>query len=254
MTAGPDAASLARLADADRLLVCCDFDGTLSHLVDDPGAARPVPGAVDVLDRLGGLPGTVAAVLSGRSLEALEAVAGMPPHVQLVGSHGVEFRAGVIDGLGADDRKLLDRVSRACSAIVEPIDGAAVETKPASVAVHVRRVPDEVKPEVLAAVLEGPGSLPGVHVTTGKDVIEIAVVQVGKGRALQALKDRAAADVALFVGDDVTDEDAFAALAAGDVGVKVGDGPSRAAWRVAGPDEVVSLLQALATLRAPRTS
>lgn len=249
MTGRPDAATLARLANAERLLVCCDFDGTLSHLVDDPAAARPVPGAVDVLDRLGGLPGTTAAVLSGRSLEALEAVAGMPPHVQLVGSHGVEFRAGVIDGLGAADRELLERVSRACTSIVAAVDGAAVEIKPASVAVHVRRAADKVKPDVLAAVLDGPGAFPGVHVTTGKDVVEIAVVQVGKDRALRALKDRSAADVALFVGDDVTDEDAFAALAPGDVGVKVGEGPSQAAWRVDAPGDVVSLLQTLATLR-----
>ena len=246
----PDAAALAGLAETDHLLVCCDFDGTLSHLVDDPGAARPVPGAVESLDRLGTLPATSAAVLSGRALEALEAVAGMPEHVLTVGSHGVEFSSGVIHGLEPTERDLLDRVTRACAHVVANVEGAAIETKPAGVAVHVRRASGSAKPAVLDAVQAGPASWPGVHVTRGKDVIELAVVRVGKGGAIQALKQQVGATAALFVGDDVTDEDAFAALEETDVGVKVGSGESIAPWRVADPEDVVLLLGELATLRA----
>lgn len=249
----PDASALARLAEADHLLVCCDFDGTLSHLVDDPGAARPVPGAVEVLDRLGTLPGTSAAVLSGRALEALEAVAGMPAHVTTVGSHGVEFSTGVISGLEPSARDLLNRVTEACADAVDGVDGAAIETKPASVAVHVRRASQSDKPRVLDAVATGPATWPGVHVTRGKDVIELAVVRVGKGGAIEALKRQAGATAALFVGDDVTDEDAFSALGGNDVSVKVGAGDTVAHWRVDGPEDVVRLLSDLATLRAAHT-
>ncbi len=86
--------------------------------------------------------------------------------------------------------------------------------------------------------------------TTGKDVIELAVVVVGKGRALSALRAGARATATLFMGDDVTDEDAFRVLETGDVGVKVGAGESLAQWRVPDPDAVVTVLAELAGRRA----
>ena len=110
-------AILDRMAATPRLLVCCDFDGTLSHLVDHPLDARPVPGAVEVLDALGSLPSTWSAVISGRALSVLETVASMPGHVQLVGSHGTEFESGVIAALGPGERRLLADVVDQCERI-----------------------------------------------------------------------------------------------------------------------------------------
>ena len=89
-----------------------------------------------------------------------------------------------------------------------------------------------------------------MRVTRGKDVIELAVVEVGKGAALEILRGAAGATAVLFVGDDVTDEDAFRVLGPGDMGVKVGAGASLAPWRLPDPDAVVDLLARLATLRA----
>jgi len=247
--AAPPPSALARLAATPRLLVCCDFDGTLSHLAEHPAAARPVPGAVDVLDALGSLPLTWAAVVSGRALAVLTPLASMPPHVQLVGSHGTEFEAGVIASLGAPERRLLADVVGECERIVAGTPGTLIETKPASVAVHVRNAPRETAAGILDGVRTGPGSWPGVHVTEGKEVVELGVVRAGKGAAIDELRSRWAITATLFVGDDVTDEAAFAVMSGEDVGVKVGAGDTRAARRVRDPDEVVGMLDRLLGMR-----
>lgn len=239
--------TMVRLARAPHLLVCCDFDGTLSHLVDDPQQARPVEGAVEVMDALGGLPDTRAALVSGRSLAQLRAVCDMPPHVSLIGSHGAEFISGEVAGLGEPERELLARTARDCASVVADVPGAFVEAKPASVAVHVRQADASRRASVLAAVRSGPAASPDVHVTEGKDVIEIAVVRTGKGGAIDGLRreSEGADAVVLFAGDDVTDEDAFAALRRDDVGIKVGSGETLAGLRVDGPDDLIAVLRCL---------
>ena len=135
-----------------------------------------------------------------------------------------------------------------------------LESKPAGIVVHVRGAEPVVAERVLDAVRTGPAQLPGVEATAGKAVLEMAVVQVSKGAAIDTLRGRLGADAVLFVGDDVTDETAFARLRPGDVGVKVGDGDTAAGYRVGAPEDVTALLEALLaarlplSVRAPRTS
>jgi trehalose 6-phosphate phosphatase len=93
-----------------------------------------------------------------------------------------------------------------------------------------------------------------VHALEGKKVLELSVRPLGKGAALARLRAEAGATGTLMVGDDVTDEDAFAVLADGgptvDVTVKVGSGDTRAVHRVGGPEHVLALLRHLVTTRA----
>jgi trehalose 6-phosphate phosphatase len=88
-----------------------------------------------------------------------------------------------------------------------------------------------------------------VHVTEGKEVIEMAVLDADKGTAIGVLRERAAADAVVFLGDDVTDENVFALLDGPDVGVKVGPGETLARHRVASPPEAVRVLQQVLRLR-----
>ena len=67
--------------------------------------------------------------------------------------------------------------------------------------------------------------------------------------AVKELRERTGATATLFIGDDVTDEDAFARLGAGDVGVKVGEGATAAEYRVEDPESVARLLTAFAHSR-----
>ena len=81
---------LAPLAEAPRRsALCLDFDGTLSPIVDDPRAARPLPGVPDLLGRLARRLGLVA-VISGRPVSFLESELASPAGVRLVGLYGLE--------------------------------------------------------------------------------------------------------------------------------------------------------------------
>jgi GH15 family glucan-1,4-alpha-glucosidase len=81
-------------------------------------------------------------------------------------------------------------------------------------------------------------------------VIELAVVETNKGEALEAIRHRVGASAAIYIGDDVTDEDAFASLTGPDVGVKVGGGETRAKHRIENPDEAARVLAQLCEMRA----
>ncbi|MEQ8769759.1 MAG: trehalose-phosphatase [Phycisphaerales bacterium] len=241
---------LARLARVPVLLIASDYDGTLSPIVSDPAAAMPDRESMVALKGLAELPGTHVAVVSGRSLADLADLTGAPDNVRLVGSHGSEFDVDYARSLAPE---VLERRAKVLSALREIASrdaGLSVEEKPASVALHYRNAPADVGERALADALSGPGSAEGVQVKRGKMVVELAVVHGNKGAALETLRSRVGASAVLFVGDDVTDEDAFATLAGPDVGVKVGDGESVAAFRVGTTRDVSRLLAELCELRA----
>jgi trehalose 6-phosphate phosphatase len=242
-------AALAELAAVPRLLVALDFDGVLAPIVNVPSKARPLPAAAAALAELAAKPDTTVALLSGRGLADLAAVSGLGAPIRMVGSHGGEFDDG---GAVLDDaqRARLDALTAELTALVAGEPGVVLEHKPAGVAVHVRNAAPEVGTRVLDAVRAGPATRDGVVATPGKAVLDLAVLQVDKGLALDVLRERVGADAVFFAGDDVTDEKAFAVLRDGDVGVKVGEGDTAAAHRVAGPPDMAALLEHLVALRA----
>ena len=234
--------AIVQIARTPRLLVACDYDGTLAPIVEDPEQARPLPESVHALRALAGLHETTAAVISGRALRDLATLSRLPSEVHLVGSHGSEFDVGFVHALDADARRLHRRVHADLDILIDGAPGVHLETKPASIAVHVRRAPADVAERVLADVRKGPCTWDGVHVTEGKAVIELAVVQTDKGHALDVLRHQAGATATVFVGDDVTDEKAFARITGPDLGIKVGDGDTLATYRIDDPVSVATVL------------
>jgi trehalose-phosphatase len=240
---------LAEIARTPILLVGCDFDGTLAPIVLDPGAASADAATLGALWKLHEIPGTRLAVISGRSLEDLRALVGDTPEILLVGGHGVEWETGLSATMASGERELLARIGEALDQIVAGIPGSAVERKKAGVALHYRRSTTEDGLRAVQAALSGPGTWPGVHVRPGTMVLELGVVHASKGKALQTLRERVGATAVLFVGDDETDEEAFATLRAPDLGVKVGPGSTVAEHRIGSPAEVAAMLSQLAGLR-----
>ncbi|MGY1744705.1 trehalose-phosphatase [Blastococcus sp. SYSU D00695] len=233
-------AVLPRLAASRPLLVASDYDGVLARLRDDPSAAVPEPGAAEVLARLAAHDGVTVALVSGRGLDDLQRTSGFTGDLRLVGSHGAEFDGPVAAELAGHRDALAGRLAP----LVEATPGARLEVKPASVAVHVRQVRDR---EAAAALLARADELTGAEVTRkpGKDVLELALTDADKGSAVRRLRAETGAAAVVYLGDDVTDEDVFAVLGDGDLGVKVGDGPTRATTRVADPEGALAFLAAL---------
>ena len=242
----PDLQSaLTSVAGVPRLLVTSDFDGTLAPIVNNPADARPLPEAASALIALADVPDTAAALISGRALEVLRSLSSMPDTVHLVGSHGAEFDSGFSHDI---DRDLVDRITAELNAIAAHRPGVAVETKPASVALHVRNASADDGAAALDEARAAAGAW-DAHLTEGKAVLEFAVISTDKGEAVDILRDQHDASAVVFFGDDVTDEKAFRRLRDGDVGVKVGPGDTAAGYRIETPDDVATALEYILNAR-----
>lgn len=237
-----------RIAQTEHLLVALDFDGTISPIVDRADDARPLPRSATAFAGLAALPRTTTALLSGRALASLRAVASPPVNTLLIGSHGAEAWLGPGSAeltLDENQRLLLAEVRSMLEEIVEQAPGTLLEDKPAGVVLHTRLAADDVADDAVAAARSALQDRKGVFLKNGKRVLETSVVNASKGEGLTFLRQITGATAVLFAGDDVTDEDALARLQTGDVGVKVGLDFTQAEFRVEAPVHVAELLEAL---------
>lgn len=204
-------AALARLepilADPTRAGLFCDFDGTLSEIIDQPDLARPTDGSAAMLEDLARTIGLVG-VLSGRPVAFLEAF--FPGAVLLAGLYGLEtVTAGVRRDhpLGGAWREVIDDV--AASSIAHGPVGMHVEEKGLSLTLHFRTHP-ELEAEV-RAFAEKQAARSGLQVRGARMSYELhPPIAVDKGTALLELsKDLS---TVCFIGDDVGDLPAFDAL------------------------------------------
>jgi len=233
---------IEQLAFAPRLLIASDFDGTLAEIVEDPDLATPLARSKTALEGLAGLQGTTVAIVSGRRRSQLTERFDDPGFI-LIGEHGIDHG----EPTGPDTppltlaRELVDAAARATP-------GAWVEHKARGVGFHYRAVPDPE--QVLDDLRRSGGAIPGIQIMESKKILEFTDSPLNKGMALVALKESLGVDRVLFMGDDVTDETAFAALGESDVGVHVGSGPTLAGVIVPTPSALADLLETLLAARA----
>ena len=234
------------VANAERpLLIGLDIDGVLSPLVDHADDARLLPGVADVLQRLVSVDGVRVVAVSGRALTSMRTF-GLPDAMQLVGSHGMESGDQPFRPLDADERARLDQlISLADDAAITAGAGGWVEHKQASVAVHTRTADNVTGPAALERLSGEAAAVDGATVKPGSDVLELFARHASKGTAIASLTGEAAAACTVFVGDDLTDEEAFAVLGDGDVTIKVGSAATIATRRLLDPEAVLAFLEAL---------
>jgi trehalose 6-phosphate phosphatase len=240
--------ALRRIAQTEHLLVAMDFDGTIAPIVDRAEDARPLPRSAAAFAGLAALPRTTTALISGRALASLRAVASPPVDTLLIGSHGAEAWLGPGSAeLTLDDgqKALLAEVRGILEEIVEQAPGTLLEDKPAGVVLHTRLAADDVAEDAVAAARAVLQDRRGVFLKNGKRVLETSVVNASKGEGVTFLRQITGATAVLFAGDDTTDEDALARLEPGDVGVKVGLDFTQAQFRIEAPVHVAELLETL---------
>jgi trehalose 6-phosphate phosphatase len=253
---------LTAFAARPRVLVAVDFDGTLAPLVTDPAKARAAPGGLEALRDAATLRGVTTAVVSGRDLATLEMLTGIGPDdgITLIGSHGAQSNRPERSELGsAPGATVLDEAGTALlatlrdelEAIGSGHPSVRLEYKPAAVVLHTRDVEPSTAEAATEAAHEVGRRHGGVHVIPGKDVVELSVSAADKGSALAHLAHASSSDATLYVGDDVTDERAFAALhpPSGDLTVKVGTGETVALHRIRDPETAVELLRLFLEMR-----
>jgi len=246
--------ALAERLRRGRPAVFLDYDGTLTPIVAHPSqAVLPAATRKVLLEVARRIP---LAIISGRDLADVRALVEIGG-IWYAGSHGFDIespdgeRYRHAPGATVD----LDRAEENLRAALNGVPGAWVERKAFAIAVHFRQTPTDRIPEVEAAVEHVAAGHPTLRRTGGKRVLELRPsVDWDKGRAVLRLLEVMALDrepvVAVYVGDDLTDEDAFRAIHDRGIGVVVrGEGDDRAtaaSFSLAGPDEVASLLVRIA--------
>ncbi|MEX5236252.1 trehalose-phosphatase [Kocuria arenosa] len=250
--------ALARAAEAETLLIALDFDGTLAPFTDDPDDSRALPEARSALEELLELDRTYVAVVSGRPMRFLRSVVDPAGRMLLSGSHGAELLLDALGDAAADtalqlspaQQELLAQATALVEAQVARYPGSRLELKPTGAAFHTRTMADQALcARAEQEMLEQFEQLEGLKITPGQHVVESSVHSATKGEGITAFMQATGADVTLFAGDDVTDENAMRELGPADLGIKVGTGQSVAAHRVASPEELATTLARLAELR-----
>jgi trehalose 6-phosphate phosphatase len=240
--------AVQRIAGTEHLLIAMDFDGTISPLVDHAGDARPLPRSAAAFAELSALPRTTTALISGRALASLRAVASPPDETLLIGSHGAEAWLGPGSApltLDPEQLEILADVRSVLESIVELAPGTLLEEKPAGVVLHTRLAEDDVAEDAVSAARAALQDRGGVYLKNGKRVLETSVVHASKGEGVDFLRQATGATAVIFAGDDTTDEDALGRLGPDDVGIKVGLDFTQAQFRVEAPAHVAELLETL---------
>lgn len=234
---------LAQLTST-KLLLAFDFDGTLAPIVADRDEARMRARTAALLDEL--VVRYPVAVISGRAKSDVTRRLGRTRLRHVIGNHGLE---------PGGDMRVFARVMRRCLPLLKAglagVAGVEVEDKRYSLAVHYRHCRNKgaARAHIAATLARLPDAM---RVIAGKLVVNIVPASApNKGDALLALRERERADVALYVGDDVTDEDVFVLDEPGVVvSARVGRSVrSAAAYYLRDQREIDLLLAALVHLR-----
>jgi trehalose 6-phosphate phosphatase len=211
------AAHAARLATRpERVAICLDFDGTIAPIVDDPAAARPLPGVVDLLGPLADRYAAVALV-SGRPATYLANHAA--PGVRYPGMYGleeiVEGRVLVDPGLEAARPAVAAAAKDLAADPTVTECGAHLEDKRYAVAVHIRRVADPGRwADPIGEAAARIAARHDLEVVPGRMVWELRPqVHSDKGHAARRVVAESGARALLVAGDDLGDLPAFAVAA-----------------------------------------
>jgi len=235
---------LAQFAAAN-VLLAFDYDGTLAPIASTPGRARMRATTRRLLTRLAKCYPCV--VISGRPLADLTRRLRQVPVWHLVGDHGYESRGETPKPTG-HVREWVGRLRE----LLPANKGLLIERKRNSITVHYRHARD--KRRLVTVITDAVRQLPGARAINGAEAINIIPAQgPNKGIALQQACRVFACDAALYVGDDDTDEDAFASAGPERLlSIRVGTRrPSMARYRLRRQEDLDLLLRALLELRSP---
>jgi trehalose 6-phosphate phosphatase len=249
----PDARSLLR--QSRKIALFLDFDGTLAEIAPHPDAVTVPIATRHLLARLHAALNGAVAVITGREIATIDQHLA-PLQLAVAGVHGLIRRDATGRTSNTLDQGVADRlpglVNATASLLLRRHPELTVEYKTGAVALHYRGAPDQAAAcvtvmQAVADQLQGAG----VRLCHGRQVVEAVAGHSNKGVAVAAFLAEAPFQgrLPVFIGDDITDEDGFAAVNdVGGLSVKIGDGATVADCRLADPGDVVAWLGEVATL------
>lgn len=230
----------------------CDYDGTLTPIVENPDDARLTDQQRDFITEVAGNDHITLLLISGRPISTLKDLSRLN-NITWVGSHGYEIehpdgkKDTTIDRSVWENMK--DNLSERFDELLDKFDGSAMEMKTGSFAFHYRQVKSEEKSaaqEEALALVDALSSKYDLNTIHGKEVIEIKPAGFDKGVALLKIREmlNTTDDNELYLGDDTTDKDAMDALPEKAINVWVGNElPEEANYLVDSVDDIYELLK-----------
>jgi trehalose-phosphatase len=241
--------SLAQVGRGSSLLML-DYDGTLAPFHEDRMQALPWPGIAERLDRLTTMPSVHLAVVTGRSARELASLLPLQHAVEIWGSHGREHLTsdGVYtsSSLAPAQQAVLDQVE---TRLKQAGLGEQVERKVASIAAHWRGLPvaeAEKVEQIVRDVYRASGERAGLQLLVFDGGVEVRSDSINKGHAALHMVTRFPTATAAYLGDDNTDEDAFAVLRGRGLTllVRPEPRPSQATYWLRPPEDLLAFLDA----------
>ncbi len=236
-----------------RVFLFLDYDGTLSPIIQDPKLAKVPPETKKIICRLSRRNNFLIGIISGRSLKDIRKRVGLKK-IAYAGNHGLELAYGgekISIELPRGKRKIFNQAKARIKKALKNIKGVIFEDKGIIFSVHYRKVAKKNQAKVIK-----------IFKNTAKPFLKQKLFSVGRGKKVLELKpgfafNKAAAinffqkkfkkkknDLAIFIGDDITDEDVFRRLKPPDFGVRIGKNKtSRASYFLKNPREVTLKLK-----------
>ncbi|MEA2559767.1 MAG: trehalose 6-phosphate phosphatase [Acidobacteriota bacterium] len=240
---------IGRRLDGRRPAVFLDYDGTLSPIAPRPEMATLPEETREVVRRLAQR--YSVGILSGRGREDVTSLVGLDG-LSYAGSHGYDiagpgFRHEVGEGIPAR----IDSAAEALRRELSGLEGVLIEPKRFAISIHFRLAREEDLPRIERAVDEVASAHPGLRKAHGKKLFELRPdLDWDKGQALLWMMDtlNLFAEVPIYLGDDVTDEDAFRVIEKQGIGILVAEEPrpTAASYGLRDPGEVRRFLEWLA--------
>jgi len=255
LTSALEDGDVARRLEDRTPAVFLDYDGTLTPIVGSPELAKISTDMLAVLTTLA-VRGPVA-IVSGRDLDDVRAIV-RSEKLWFAGSHGLDLLSpeGARSDV-AEARSLLPQLDAAEAELgrrVASVPEAWVERKRFAIAVHFRQTPEQYEGQLAEIVASIAADHEGLRTSGGKKIIELRPdIAWDKGRAVRWILEQEGLDrqdvLPVYIGDDVTDEDAFLAVRDRGLGIVVGAGERETAAHnyLSDVDEVRRFLAALAT-------
>jgi len=257
------AAEVRRAAEAIRagsstrhLVLLSDFDGTLCEFQIDPESVRLPETRRALLESIGGPGNATVAIVSGRRLDDVRTRAELGLPAYYAGLHGLEI-AGPDSGFRHPDIdstvELVQGLVKSLAAAVAPLKGVFIEDKQLSLVVHYREAspPDASHAtDVVSAIVRPHLEQGHLRLMQGAGMLEfLPGIAWHKGSAVEWILERVSTHHAdpwpVYVGDDVTDQDAFDAVRGRGLSIAAAPRATGADFAVDGPQEVEALLRSL---------
>lgn len=248
------------VASNGQILLALDFDGTLADIVPDPADAALPESRLKLLETLNNQPRFAVAIVSGRSLEDLKGRVDLSD-IAFAGDHGLEIAGPGFHHIPPEAeafRATVAEIGKALEAALRDRPGVIFEHKGLSMSIHYRLAPPDQRAAALSTINKISKPYLDTHalrMVEGKEVVNLLPpVDWHKGSALKwllelldSLPRRVGGILPIYIGDDVTDEDAFKEVAEKGFAVRVGspETTSAASYYVSSTDEVEQVLQAL---------